>query len=554
MALTKPRAYQIYDIDYKQAVRVITLTNIVLSGGAPNSVDSVSLNVNDRVLVAGQSSAAQNGIYYVTTLGSGSNGTWSRSIDTDTTGELLAGTIVMVTEGAVYQDTQWKLTTNDPIVIGTTPLVFAQNSAFAFGNVYANGTAVLATTVGDVLTLSAGNNISIVGNNTSKTVSIGVTGISLNSISNGTSNVNIAVANGNVTTTVNNNTILTVTSTGANVTGYITATGNITGDNITTTGLTSTATLSASGNITGGNINTAGNVTGSYLLGNVFYATGISANKIYNGTTEVAIGSLDGNANISVGGTSNVVVVYSGGAAITGDLSVTGNATLSGNILGDRIQNGTTSFDIQTASGNANISVGGASNVVVFATTGQYVTGLISASGNITTTANVSGGNILGNGRNLSGINTFSTISVSGQSDVVADSITDTLTLAAGTGISITTDAGNDIITISSVATDSIFATGGDMGTITEVVTTSEDLGTVTSAATVQYDLGTESTGGIITPSLLLLPSYTVAGLGSLTANPAGQFVFCSNESGGSVPAFSDGTNWRRVTDRAIVS
>jgi hypothetical protein len=85
-------------------------------------------------------------------------------------------------------------------------------------------------------------------------------------------------------------------------------------------------------------------------------------------------------------------------------------------------------------------------------------------------------------------------------------------------------------------------------------VTTSEDLGTVTSAATVQYDLGTESTSGIITPSLLLLPSYTVAGLGSLTANPAGQFVFCSNESGGSVPAFSDGTNWRRVTDRAIVS
>ena len=554
MALTKPRAYQIYDIDYKQAVRVITLTNIVLSGGAPNSVDSVSLNVNDRVLVAGQSSAAQNGIYYVTTLGSGSNGTWSRSIDTDTTGELLAGTIVMVTEGAVYQDTQWKLITDDPIVIGTTPLVFAQNSAFAFGNVYANGTAVLATTVGDVLTLSAGNNISIVGNNTSKTVSIGVIGISLNSISNGTSNVNIAVANGNVTTAVNNNTILTVTSTGANVTGYVTATGNITGDNITTTGLTSTATLSASGNINGGNINTAGNVTGSYLLGNVFYATGISANKIYNGTTEVAIGSLDGNANISVGGTSNVVVVYSGGAAITGDLSVTGNATLSGNILGDRIQNGTTSFDIQTASGNANISVGGASNVAVFATTGQYVTGLISASGNITTTANVSGGNILGNGRNLSGINTFSTISVSGQSDVVADSIIDTLTLTAGTGIAITTDAGNDIITISSVATDSIFATGGDMGTVTEVVTASEDLGTVTSPATVQYDLGTESTSGIITPSLLLLPSYTVAGLGSLTANPAGQFVFCSNESGGSVPAFSDGTNWRRVTDRAIVS
>ena len=33
-----------------------------------------------------------------------------------------------------------------------------------------------------------------------------------------------------------------------------------------------------------------------------------------------------------------------------------------------------------------------------------------------------------------------------------------------------------------------------------------------------------------------------------------GGFIFVSNEAGGAVPAFSDGTNWRRVTDRAIVS
>lgn len=30
--------------------------------------------------------------------------------------------------------------------------------------------------------------------------------------------------------------------------------------------------------------------------------------------------------------------------------------------------------------------------------------------------------------------------------------------------------------------------------------------------------------------------------------------IFVTDESGGSVPAFTDGTNWRRVTDRAIVS
>lgn len=45
------------------------------------------------------------------------------------------------------------------------------------------------------------------------------------------------------------------------------------------------------------------------------------------------------------------------------------------------------------------------------------------------------------------GTNTFSTIAVSGQSDVVADSATDTLTLVAGSGMTITTNAGTDEIT-----------------------------------------------------------------------------------------------------------
>jgi len=35
---------------------------------------------------------------------------------------------------------------------------------------------------------------------------------------------------------------------------------------------------------------------------------------------------------------------------------------------------------------------------------------------------------------------------------------------------------------------------------------------------------------------------------------PAGQIVYCDNESGGSVLLFSDGTNWRRSTDRNIAS
>jgi hypothetical protein len=45
---------------------------------------------------------------------------------------------------------------------------------------------------------------------------------------------------------------------------------------------------------------------------------------------------------------------------------------------------------------------------------------------------------------------------------------------------------------------------------------------------------------------------YTVAGVPS--ASPEGQLIYVSDETGGEVLAFSDGTNWRRVTDRTIIS
>lgn len=48
------------------------------------------------------------------------------------------------------------------------------------------------------------------------------------------------------------------------------------------------------------------------------------------------------------------------------------------------------------------------------------------------------------------------------------------------------------------------------------------------------------------------VPSFTVASVPSATL--VGQMIYVSNETGGAVLAFSDGTNWRRVTDRAIVS
>lgn len=75
-------------------------------------------------------------------------------------------------------------------------------------------------------------------------------------------------------------------------------------------------------------------------------------------------------------------------------------------------------------------------------------------------------------------VNTFSTLAVAGQSNVVADSPTDTLTLVAGAGISITTNASTDAVTISTQSLgESIYArtTGNPTVTTTpELITYAE--------------------------------------------------------------------------------
>jgi len=51
----------------------------------------------------------------------------------------------------------------------------------------------------------------------------------------------------------------------------------------------------------------------------------------------------------------------------------------------------------------------------------------------------------------------------------------------------------------------------------------------------------------------LAMATFTVAGVPSAATNPRA-WIYVSDEVGGATPAFSDGTNWRRVSDRAIIS
>jgi hypothetical protein len=432
MGLTRLRAEQISDIDYKQAVRVITTTDITLSGGAPNQVDGVNVTIGDRILVNGQSTGSQNGIYQVQTAGTGSSGTWIRSLDTNATGELEAGTIVMVTEGNTYADTQWKLTTNNPIIIGTTALTFEQNSAYAFGNIYANGTAVLANSVGSTVTFTAGNNIVITGNNTSKTVTIGVTGLSLNSISNGTSNVNVVGSGGNVTVGVGGTSNVAVFSSGgANVTGTLGVSGNLTtasAVNFNLPNSSSTDVTISSGLATAFKTRIGTTATNQYSWRTNLYYTGAAWQKDDNTRgawrlnqvcltgnansvmqfTYAPIGSTDVNELMTLTGEGLLTVTgnITGGNLLTGGLiSAAGNITastyfgagtgLTGTAASLTVGLATTATTAGTVTTEAQPNITSVGTLSSVSVTGNVQGGNIRTAGLITVTGNITGGNII---------------------------------------------------------------------------------------------------------------------------------------------------------------
>lgn len=109
-------------LDWKQPVRAASTANVASLSG-PQTIDGVSLIAGDRVLLKDQSSASANGIYVVAA------GAWSRSTDADANTEIESGMVVSVSEGTANADKAFILTTNGAIVVGTTPLAFAQISS-----------------------------------------------------------------------------------------------------------------------------------------------------------------------------------------------------------------------------------------------------------------------------------------------------------------------------------------------------------------------------------------------------------------------------------------
>ena len=93
------------------------------------TIDGVATVANDRVLIKNQASAVQNGIYKVTTIGSGSAAfVLTRSPDADTAAELTGGTFFFVEEGTANADNGYVATHNGTPTFGSTNIAFQQFS------------------------------------------------------------------------------------------------------------------------------------------------------------------------------------------------------------------------------------------------------------------------------------------------------------------------------------------------------------------------------------------------------------------------------------------
>ena len=311
MALTRPKYSNIVDGDYKNSCRVATTTNINLNS-APLTYDGVTFSKGDRVLVTAQSVGSQNGIYIVLDEGTGSNGTWTRSFDSNDGTRLSGGSQTSTGEGS-YAGAIWRLVTPDPIVIGTTPLVWATGSAFAGGankQVQYNDNGVLAGT--PIIQIDE-----ITGN-----VVIGVGAVQLDS---NNSNYGSAVVVGGLAVQkgISIATHLNVESGPVYANSLNTANARITGGSIT--GVTGAFTTLQVQNFSAANIyqSTTGTlVAENFSSGNIyqsaadtFVVTNLSASNVYQTTAQsiqspnVQIGTNWGTlsrANLAVGNVASL--------------------------------------------------------------------------------------------------------------------------------------------------------------------------------------------------------------------------------------------------------
>ena len=95
----------------------IAVTNAAITLSGEQTVNSVAVVENDRVLVKDQADASENGIYWCET------GAWTRAADFDGNRDATTGTLVVYATSSTLVGF-YQLTATNPVVIGTTELTF----------------------------------------------------------------------------------------------------------------------------------------------------------------------------------------------------------------------------------------------------------------------------------------------------------------------------------------------------------------------------------------------------------------------------------------------
>jgi len=314
------------------------------------------------------------------------------------------------------------------IAQGTAPFLVNSNTVVANLNasLLLGATSASANTANTVALRDASGNLSanfFIGNGSALTgiTASQITGVS--SIANGTSSVSIPDAGGNVNINVASTTRIVATSTGANVTGTLGVTANITTPQIIANIAQGTAPLLVNSNTVVANLNaslllgatsasantantlalrdTSGNISANFFIGNGSALTGITASQITgvtsiaNGTSSVTIPTAAGDVVTNVAGTTRITATTTG-ANVTGTLGVTANVTTPQVIA--NIAQGTAPFLVN-------------SNTVVANLNSSLLLGATSATANTAntlalrdTSGNISANFFIGNGSQLTGI------------------------------------------------------------------------------------------------------------------------------------------------------
>jgi hypothetical protein len=209
--------------------------------------------------------------------------------------------------------------------------------------------------------------------------------------------------------------------------------------------------------------------------------------------------------------------------------------------------------------GGTGLSVTNGAGTIALANTG--VTSAVAGTG--ISVSGATGAVTITNSDRGSSQNIFKNIAVSGQSTVVADSNDDTVTLANGTGISITTNATTDTVTITNSAPDqTVSLTGAGATSISgtypnfTITSTNTTYSLATSTVLGLIELGSDTVQSVAANAVTATASRTYA----LQVNSAGQGVvnipWTDTNSGGTVTSITAGTglNGGTITTSGTIS